>query len=250
MNEEELAKKMAEEEKGKADKARMDADAGATLDKILKCVDSMSSRLDALEGGKRKDAEGEEEDLENGEPVPAAADKAKKDAEFEAEKEMREDKARKDAEEEVRKRVADLEEKMPKQMSDSDYKEMAEAQEKADKVHSAFGDSAPRPLNGESLVAYRKRLANGLRKHSAAWKDIDLYKLDSSVLSVAEPQIYADAMNAARNPVDLPDGELRPIVTQDATGRRITSFAGQPRSWMQAFGANRRRVAGIRNATR
>jgi hypothetical protein len=217
---------------------KADADGGDMLDKILKCVDSINARMDALEAGakpaflKKADAEeGEMETVEEAaEPAAAAADKA-----------------RKDAEDDTRKRIADLEEKMPKQMSDSDYQEMAGAQEKADKVHAAFGDSAPRPLNGESLLAYRKRLANGLRQHSKAWKDVDVFKLDAVVLGVAEPQIYADAMSAARNPVDLPADELREVTTMDVTGRRTTKFVGQPRAWMSNFSANRRRLTGIRN---
>jgi len=243
--------KAAEQEK--ADAARKDADAGDMLDKILKCVDSLGARIDVFEKT-RKDAMPEPKmNEEPGSTEEVAADKARKDAEeaekmkaMEAEKA---DKARKDTEEETRKRIADLEEKMPKELSDSDYKEMAETQAKADKVHAAFGDSAPRPLQGENLLAYRKRLANGLKTHSKAWKDVDVYKLDAHVMGIAEPQIYADAMDAALHPVDLPEGNLREIVSVDTTGRRITSFAGQPKSWMQNFSSNRRRLAGIRNAS-
>ena len=253
-----------------ADQSRRDAEAGEKLDRILTHVDSFGSRLDALEKF-RKDAEVEGRDDPAKNLSPPSDDKlkeklnepgnerqdTKKDqepteeekkklAEEEKMKMERDDAARKDADD-TRRRLDAFEKQLPKQVSDADYAAMADAQAKADKVHSAFGDSAPRPLQGEDLLSYRRRLATGLKKHSDDWKDEDLSKVPEGVLAIAERKVYKDAMNVALHPVDLPAGMLREIITQDTTGRRISTFAGEPRAWMQQFCATRRRLAGIRN---
>ncbi len=135
-------------------------------------------------------------------------------------------------------------------MTDADYEAMADAQAEADKVHHAFGDSAPRPLQGEDLLAYRRRLASGLKKHSSAWKDVDLYALPEPVLKIAERQVYADSLTVANNPVDLPNGQLREVKHRDSTGRTISTFVGKPGAWMGQFSAHRRRLAGVYNGSR
>lgn len=262
-----------------AAQVKKDAEAGEKLDKVLTCLDSVMNRMDAFEkkfgGDAKKDGDDGDypEDIKSM-PEETVADKTKKDAarkdwddqkpareaaDAKAKKDAEDDEAKKKAETEAaaamaskkdgddtRKRIADLENNMPKQMSDADYTAMTDAQGEADRVHAAFGDAAPRPLQGENLLAYRKRLATGLKKHSPTWKDVDLLKLDDGMLKIAETQIRVDAMTAARNPVDLPGDELREIVTADTTGRRISTFMGQPRAWLQNFAPNRRRITGIR----
>ena len=288
------------------EKARMDAEAGQKLDKLLTHMDSISYRLDALEGARNErgetdliaaDAEAPEEIKSM--PAESIEDKAKRDAAYkdwkgrrdaELPEELRsmpegtrEDKAKKDAacakwrsdakakkdaetaEEkralelaneakkdaaETRKRIDELDRKMPKQMTDADYEAMADAQAEADKVHHAFGDSAPRPLQGEDLLAYRRRLATGLKKHSSAWKEVDLYGVPEAVLKIAEKQVYADSMQVALNPMDLPSGQLREVKTRDSTGRTISTFVGKPGAWLGQFTAHRRRLAGISNGSR
>lgn len=122
----------------------------------------------------------------------------------------------------------------------------ADAQARADSVYAAFGDSAPRALQGESLMAYRRRLVRSLQKHSTAWKDVKLEAIgDAQALAVAETQIYADAAHAARNPVDLPGGKLQEITRTDATGRRISEFRGSPNAWMDSFKAPAQRMIKI-----
>jgi ADP-ribose pyrophosphatase YjhB (NUDIX family) len=234
----------AAEAKAKADSdAKARADADEKLDKIMSMCDSLGKRMDAMESSKKADSMTAEEkakaDSEAKEKEEAEA-KAKADAE---EKE-REEKARADAEE-TRKKIADLESRLPKQLSDADYAAMANAQSKADSVYSAFGDSAPRPLNGEDLLAYRKRLATKVKSHSAQWKDVDISALPAEVFTIAEDKIYADAMDAAIHPVDLPAGGLREIVKQDPAGRKMSEFIGSPGAWMNDFKTPRLRQVRI-----
>lgn len=267
--------------------ADADTDAGQKLDKILAHMDSMSARMDALESGAAVKPEEKAADAASGGgsgtapntdeypaeiasmPEETAQDKFRKDAacagykadqkakadaaaaEGAAREKAVADAARRDTElAETRTRVADLEGKVGKEPAGDDGGAMADEQAKADSVYQQHGAAAPRPLIGEGLLGYRRRLAKGMQSHSAAWKAIDLTELPSAALGVAVASIYADAIQAARNPVDLPEGTLREVVTTDATGRRITSFLGKPDAWMAQFGQTRRRVASISNGSR
>jgi hypothetical protein len=106
--------------------------------------------------------------------------------------------------------------------------EFTAAQAKADRVAQMFGDSAPPPLQGESLLNYRSRLASKYQAHSKAYKDSDLSKVgDPIALSMVEDAIYLDAAREAEHPThSLRPGELRPMVRLDGAGRPITKYAG------------------------
>jgi hypothetical protein len=242
------------------------------LEKISSAFESLANRITKLEDERtRADSAKKDEGSMPGEALPTAAsmdadkakkdteegktmaDKAKKDAEKAAEEEA---KAKKDAEEEAKRkeeeeekarkdadeRIARLESAVthiPKSCFDDDYSEMAKHQAKADSVYAAFGDSAPGPLRGETLQAYRTRLASGLKNHSEAWKGVDLSRVDSSVLSIAEEQIYADAAKSAMNPTDIPEDMLIERTRKDETGRVIKTFIGKPSAWTNQFKAPR-----------
>jgi 8-oxo-dGTP pyrophosphatase MutT (NUDIX family) len=238
------------EEKAKADaeeKAKADSD---KWDKLMSAVDSLAKRMDSVEG-KKADAMPAEE--------LAAADKAKADAEAK-EKEEAEAKAKADAEEKEKEeaakadseksalldRVAQLEKMLVqtaqlavKPLTDADHAAFADAQAKSDSIYSAFGKQAPRALNGEDVLAYRKRLAAPMKSHSTAWKDVDLSNLEASVFDIAESAIYADAMDAAVRPVGSPEGGLRAVTKDIGTGHRVTTFYGKPSDWMDDFRAPR-----------
>ena len=257
-----------------AAKAKKDADeaefvakggGGGTevLDKTLKCLDSMTSRMDAWENQEkeretkkadkkaRKDAKRAAKDSTAEERADAKAkadaEKSKADAEKKAADEA---KAKKDAEEEVRKRIADVESRLPKQMTDADYAAVADSQVKADRVYRMHGGRASRPMDGETHLGYRRRLANGLKEHSPAWKDIDIspFASDDKAFGNIESQIYADAEQAGLHPVAPSEDFLREIIEEDVTGRKISKFVGKPQAWMNQFAPNRRRLVGIRNA--
>lgn len=261
----------------KADAAKADADGGTTLDKILKCVDGMSTKMDSIssrvdameEKGKadsaKADAAKADEDKDKdkdekksdaaGEPEKVVADKKadeNKDKDEKKEDSVKSDAAKADSTgvtPEVKRMIDDVSRRLPKQLSDEDHAAMTDAQARADSVFQAFGRSAPRPLDGENLNQYRRRLATSLKMHSTSWKGVDLAAVaDDVAFGVAENQIYADATHVAHNPTDLPEGTLRPITSRDVTGRQSTTFAGEPRAWMHQFQPSRRRLVGIRNS--
>jgi hypothetical protein len=140
----------AEEEKKEMDE-KVKSDAEETMNKVLSCLDSLSSRFDAFEAAdkaradaaKKKDAEGEIE--RKGDPVESSVDSARAD-------------------------------------SAAIISELATIQSFADRADSAWSKSAPAPWAGEMPDNYRRRLAATHKKHSDAWRDCDLHDLKSTAL--------------------------------------------------------------------
>lgn len=232
---EEAKAKLAAEEKAKADAAaQARADSVPTLADVMNAVKSLAegqgklhSRLDSVEKNM---------------PAPtlnASAD-ARKDAE---------EKAKADAEEKAKadsdmKAKADSE-AAEKAKADADMEEKessaaADCQAAADAAYQPHGKQAPAKMKGETLLGYRRRLARGLQPHSLSWKGVDLSAIaDSVALAIAEKQIYADAVQAARSPVvdsDAPRSP-RPITRRSPTGHNVTEFSGPVGGWMDDFRA-------------
>lgn len=260
------AKKKADAEAEEEAKKKADADAGTKLDKILSCMDAMDKRMDGFESkmdamdkakadAAKKDGEDDPEFLkkkadaeaeEKKKADAAAEEEAKKKADAAAEDEKKKADAKADSDiSDVRKRIDKVEQMLPKQVADADYHALTDVQAKADGVFQAHGLHAPRFMQGEGVVAYRKRIASTLKAHSATWKGIDLSAFPDDSFAIAENQIYNDAMVAAVNPVDLPEFVLRPITTVDhATGQRSTRFVGK-NTFISQLKRPSRRVAHI-----
>jgi hypothetical protein len=190
---------------------------------------------------------------EKGDPEQVAADRAKKarkDAE-EAEEKEREAKKADDAKKkadaaaalsgvtaerlaEINAKLAQLDGKLADVPAETRTK-LLEAQARADSVYAQFGLEAPRAMAGENLAEYRRRLARGLQKHSARWKDADLARMDDVTFEQVDDMIRADAAAAAANPSDLQPGELRILSRTLPSGHRIHEFRGNPDAWMAQF---------------
>ena len=227
---EEKARKDAEE------KVRMDADGGEPLDRILKHLESLHSRMDALEAkGRetepRKDAEPtpmkERAEPASGTAPPPSTEhadaKAKRDAEEKEEMEKEEMRKRLDAYDKKLKSLEDSTRETPEE----DQAKYTETQTKADSVLQLFGKQAGRPLRGETVTGYRKRMLKPLQAHSPKWGAVDLGMLTKQVLDIAEAEIYADAQKAGLKPTDVPRGKFREIARVDPhTGQRVITFHG------------------------
>jgi hypothetical protein len=242
MNDDEIKAK-AKADAEAEEKAKADADTSNNMKTIMDSLGSLVKRMDSLE--------------EAGKPAKVAADK-KADSEDEAEKKAKAD-ADKEAEEKAAAKAdsdfnarvdAAVAARLPREVSDTDRAAMADAQAKADSVAHAFGDSAPRPLNGETLLAYRKRLASKYKDHSPAWKDVDLTAIgDASVIGIAEKQIYADAQAAASSPTISAAEGMREIKSMSAAGHHVSTFVGNPGAWTSQFKLQSRRVTQIGKGT-
>jgi 8-oxo-dGTP pyrophosphatase MutT (NUDIX family) len=233
---EEKAKADAEEEKAKADSEKWD--------KLMSAVDSLSKRVDSMCESKKADAMPADEMPAADKKADSEEDAKEKEAKAaEIKAEAKEEEAKADAEKSaLLDRVAQLESMLvqtakltPKPLNDSEYAAMADAQAKADSVYSAFGKQASRPLNGEDLLAYRKRLAAGVKSHSVEWGGLDIAGMDAKMFDIVEPKIYADAMEAAIHPVHAETDDLREVARDTGTGHKVVNFYGRRPSWMDEF---------------
>jgi len=164
----------------------------------------------------------------------------------------KDDAVKADAVADLRKQIAgqqtiiDRLQSMMKPRSDDEHVAFADAQARADAVFAGFGERAPRPLEGEVLIDYRRRLATKLKKHSPAWGKVKFSELPESAFKIAEDTVYNDAIAAAANPVDLQAGELRMVTKIDpTTGVRSNVFYGKE-SFVKQMGRPGRRVASFR----
>jgi 8-oxo-dGTP pyrophosphatase MutT (NUDIX family) len=219
-----------EEKKKKDDAAKADAAAAADAkEKADKAAADAAAVADAAKGDASKpDAKKDDGDLHLlHKKDAAAADAAKADA------------ARADATAvelaATKKKLAELEAALPeiramipKQLSDEDFNAMADIQSRADSVYQGFNKKAPRPLDGETKMNYRRRLANGLKEFSADIKDADLSIIpEGAFFDSIERRVYADATEASLNPQDLEDNEIRAVSKRDDAGRNITTYHGK-----------------------
>ena len=139
---------------------------------------------------------------------------------------------KKDEDEEESKMDED-EEAAAKDDEDAKY---ADCQAKADSVYSAFGKSASRPLSGESLTAYRKRMLRGLQAHSDEMKNVNINSIkDDAMLDIVEKRVYADALAASRGTGAIAKGQLIELHKKDRAGRTITEFRGDMEAWLGDF---------------
>ena len=113
--------------------------------------------------------------------------------------------------------------------------QIAAARHRADSVYTMLGRTTPERMAGESPMAYRRRLADGLKDHSAALKKTVMDALPDDVFGITEERIYQDALEAAKQPSVMPPMTLRPHTYQDTTGHTVTEYYGDPMTWMAPF---------------
>ena len=113
--------------------------------------------------------------------------------------------------------------------------ELSEARKRADGVYAALGRDVPDHLPGETPLAYRQRLADGLKDQSPGLRKANLAGLPAGALTAVEARIYQDAQHAAETGAGIPRGTIRPHTYEDATGHKVTEYHGDPMAWMSPF---------------
>lgn len=248
------------------------ADEGPSMSQVMDAVGALAKRFDAMDEERkadkaRKDAAEEEE--------KAKADKARKDSEDEEARKKADSESEEKAKMDAKKRADEDEEKakadaafradaaetkrrldeflsrQSKPISDAERTALFGVQAKADRIYQALGDSAPRPLEGEDKNAYRRRIANDLKVHSKALKELNVMAIgDEAAFDHLEATIYADATAAALRPTDVPAGTLREIRQDDGAGRVVTTFYGDCSTWMDPMAGQPRGVSDWGSAMR
>jgi hypothetical protein len=119
-------------------------------------------------------------------------------------------------------------------------------QARADRIYGYHGQQADKPLYGETLNAYRRRLLVPFQQFSPAFKHADLRVLavDPAGFNHAEKTILADAEAEGRNPMRVPPGTLREHV-ETRGGHQYTKFFGRPIAWMGPMMIQGKRVKRI-----
>lgn len=267
---ESVSKVDAVDEKDKKDaecemKDKKDED-GRSLDDLYSKLEKV---IGLLEGSKadKKDKKDTDEFVP-GEPLDAESDK--KDAECKADKkdeseekkaedekiggekanaelkgERKEEQDRKDAQARHDAEMAEIKRKLDalnsrtRELTDEERNEISAAESRLDSVAFKFGEKAPRSLQGETPLAYRRRGVSQYQKYSPEWSGVKLAGLSDDAFAIAERQILDSAEKAAMSPAALPkDGVLREIKERDAAGRQVSRFVGaSPKSWMSDFSA-------------
>ena len=228
----------------------------------VKKLDAIMSRLDALEkkdsrpveAADKKDSDEDKKDAKDSEE--SKKDAKRKDTEGDTDADTdREDRARKDAAQAITLRqqaakIAEMEKRLNDVYSEptiEDRNAIAEVRSRADSIYQALtGQTASAPIPGESPIAYRKRLVDGLRKFSDRMKDVRVDSLTGEAFAVVEDRIYADAQAATRSDAIVPAGTLRPIVSKD-DGHTRTDYIGDSSAWTAPFRAGAVRRLKLQN---
>jgi hypothetical protein len=111
-----------------------------------------------------------------------------------------------------------------------------------------IGVRIPAPVLGQSVNEYRCEVLRML-KRSFLPKNNEYYRVnfrglknDSAALNALEPLALAEVLAQAKNPANVPRGEIREIKEFDQTGTlRSSKFIGQD-SFVKAMGRPGRRV--------
>ena len=205
----------------------------ALLSKISTDQEGIISRLSALEA----DEAAEVEEVAKPDSVEMMEPEAEKPVmEAPAEKPAivaDNSKARLDA---VESELAGLKANQARSDNAQEKEELLEAQGRADAVEQVYGDSAPRPLNGDSVLDYEKRMVQKHLSRSPRWKNSDIKKIaDAATFQVIRDDVYADSIAAAKSCVGMPSGTLREIIKNGVGGRKVHEFHGSPCAWTNEF---------------
>lgn len=123
---------------------------------------------------------------------------------------------------------------LTREQSVAERDEISATMTRWDTVAALFGETASRPVPGESAVQYRRRQLENFKRHSPRFRAADLSRLDSSAIAPVESEIVRDAEHAAFSGVGLPPGKLVARTVRE-NGRDVIKFTGDPMGWMSEF---------------
>jgi hypothetical protein len=111
------------------------------------------------------------------------------------------------------------------ELKDEEKAEVADAEQCAEKVTQAFGDSVKHAMRGEHPDAFKRRFSKDYQKNSQVYAGVNLDNVkDKTALSIAFSQICADSVSAANV---MPRNNGRGAwITEQRGGRTIERVQG------------------------
>jgi hypothetical protein len=227
------AKKDAEEEKERADKSKRDAEETerqavekAEKEKADAKRDARKSRHDSEKHDGAHNDCSRCDAFEKGEVEDKKKDAAAAVETVNPEIDKLHDARRADSKriEELAAEIAALK----KQPTMDDANAIATAYHRYDSIYQMLGERVPQHMPGESPIAYRRRLADGLRKHTKTWKEHVLHDaVTGPAFDMLEDSIINEALAEAKNPTrtDANAGRLIERTTEQ-NGKTRTEFYG------------------------
>ena len=137
-----------------------------------------------------------------------------------------------------------------RQPTSAERGELATAYHRADSVYASLGRATPSPLPGERPMAFRHRLADGLRDMSGGIGKVNLDALPDDVFGSIEARVYQDAADGAKVGLGTPAGRLNSRSYKNETGHQVTEYYGDNLAWMQPFMAGGVRARINRNPSK
>ena len=115
--------------------------------------------------------------------------------------------------------------KEPEELKDEEKAEVADAEQCAEKVTQAFGDSVKHAMRGEHPDAFKRRFSKDYQKNSQVYAGVNLDNVkDKTALNIAFSQICADSVSAANV---MPRNNGRGAwITEQRGGRTIERVQG------------------------
>ena len=131
--------------------------------------------------------------------------------------------------------------------------DLVDIQARYDAIYRRLGAvGAPASRRGEAVSSYRARLALGMKPYSLTATRLDLNALDGQALATAEEQIATEVEATIADPTvgDFDDPrKMRRVDSVDPhSGQRVTTWHGDPNSWMNMFKAPLQVVTSVRTA--
>ena len=136
-------------------------------------------------------------------------------------------------------------------LSSEDEMKLQQARAEYQNKFQALGRPTPIPFADEKEPDFRVRALSNLQPLVPGFEDlkIDRYLREPNFKYV-EKQIFEAADKEARQPTNIPEGQLREVKKLDESGRPTYEFYGKPSSWMRDFTTGtKKRLVSIRTET-
>jgi hypothetical protein len=138
-------------------------------------------------------------------------------------------------------------EALTKPLTIEDRNAIAAAHTRADSLYQMLGEQAPQHYPGDSPIAFRRRLADGLRKFDKnKWANYVIHdSLDSHAFELIENAIYDAARAAAKNPEIVGANQLRAIHDMSLGKPRVRWVGDARAAWTPFMPPTRRLIVGF-----